>query len=78
MLVCCQSPNIISCRRGFNDLGIMYSAWLDPSVTEIEVDHQALFGVQRDVVHFSINGVVWLARSGGCRSLVAGLSEAGG
>src|SRR4051812_40833418 len=32
-----------------NDLGIIYSAWLDPSVTEIEdLDHQALFEVHRE------------------------------
>jgi 5,6,7,8-tetrahydromethanopterin hydro-lyase len=32
-----------------NDLGIIYSVWLDPSVTEIEpLDHQALFSVHRE------------------------------
>jgi 5,6,7,8-tetrahydromethanopterin hydro-lyase len=32
-----------------NDLGIIYSVWLDPSVTEVEeVDHQALFNVHRE------------------------------
>jgi formaldehyde-activating enzyme len=32
-----------------NDLGIIYSVWLDPSVTEVdEVDHQALFDVHRE------------------------------
>ena len=32
-----------------NDLGIIYSVWLDPSVTEIEeVDHKALFDVHRE------------------------------
>ncbi len=31
-----------------NDLGIIYSVWLDPSVTDIdELDHQALFDVHR-------------------------------
>jgi 5,6,7,8-tetrahydromethanopterin hydro-lyase len=29
------------------DLGIIYSVWLDPSVTEVEVDHKALFDVHR-------------------------------
>ncbi|WP_435017545.1 formaldehyde-activating enzyme [Tundrisphaera sp. TA3] len=32
-----------------NDLGIIYSAWLDPSVIEVEsVDHAALFAVHRE------------------------------
>lgn len=32
-----------------NDLGIIYSVWLDPSVTKVEsVDHQALFEVHRE------------------------------
>ncbi len=32
-----------------NDLGIIYSVWLDPSVTEIDsLDHQALFDVHRE------------------------------
>src|SRR5271170_7680139 len=32
-----------------NDLGIIYSVWLDPSVTEIApLDHQALFDVHRE------------------------------
>jgi formaldehyde-activating enzyme len=32
-----------------NDLGIIYSVWLDPSVTEVEdVDHEALFKVHRE------------------------------
>jgi 5,6,7,8-tetrahydromethanopterin hydro-lyase len=33
-----------------NDLGIIYSVWLDPSVSQIaaeEIDHQALFDVHR-------------------------------
>ena len=31
-----------------NDLGIIYSVWLDPSVTEIDdLDHKALFDVHR-------------------------------
>jgi formaldehyde-activating enzyme len=32
-----------------DDLGIIYSVWLDPSVTEVEsVDHAALFAVHRE------------------------------
>ncbi len=32
-----------------NDLGIIYSVWLDPSVTEVErVDHKGLFEVHRE------------------------------
>jgi formaldehyde-activating enzyme len=32
-----------------NDLGIIYSVWLDPSVTEVEdLDHEALFDVHRE------------------------------
>ena len=32
-----------------NELGIIYSVWLDPSVTDIdEVDHKALFAVHRE------------------------------
>ena len=34
-----------------NDLGIIYSVWLDPSVTKLdadEVDHEALFAVHRE------------------------------
>jgi len=32
-----------------NDLGIIYSVWLDPSVTDVEnVDHKALFDVHRE------------------------------
>jgi 5,6,7,8-tetrahydromethanopterin hydro-lyase len=31
-----------------NDLGIIYSVWLDPSVTEVDdLDHKALFDVHR-------------------------------
>jgi len=30
-----------------NDLGIIYSVWLGPSGTEVEVDHKALFDVHR-------------------------------
>jgi 5,6,7,8-tetrahydromethanopterin hydro-lyase len=32
-----------------NDLGIIYSVWLDPAVTGVEgLDHRALFGVHRE------------------------------
>lgn len=32
-----------------NDLGIIYSVWLDPSVTEVEsLDHEALFRIHRE------------------------------
>lgn len=32
-----------------NDLGIIYSVWLDPAVTKVEkLDHQALFDVHRE------------------------------
>jgi formaldehyde-activating enzyme len=32
-----------------NDLGIIYSVWLDPSVTKLEkVDHEELFAVHRE------------------------------
>ncbi len=32
-----------------NDLGIIYSVWLDPSVTDVEdLDHKALFEVHRE------------------------------
>ena len=36
-------------RDKVNDLGIIYSVWLDPSVTKVdEVDHAALFAVHRE------------------------------
>src|SRR6266576_5259020 len=35
-------------RDKVNDLGIIYSVWLDPSVTEVDVDHAALFAVHRE------------------------------
>ena len=36
-------------RDKVNDLGIIYSVWLDPSVTEVDdIDHQALFDVHRE------------------------------
>ena len=36
-------------RDKVNDLGIIYSVWLDPSVTEVDdLDHKALFDVHRE------------------------------
>jgi formaldehyde-activating enzyme involved in methanogenesis len=36
-------------RDKVNDLGIIYSVWLDPSVTEVDaVDHKVLFEVLRE------------------------------
>jgi formaldehyde-activating enzyme len=36
-------------RDRVNDLGIIYSVWLDPAVTTVEdLDHQALFEVHRE------------------------------
>lgn len=36
-------------RDKVNDLGIIYSVWLDPAVTKVEdVDHKALFDVHRE------------------------------
>src|SRR6476646_1865993 len=36
-------------RDKVNDLGIIYSVWLDPAVTKVEdLEHKALFGVHRE------------------------------
>ncbi len=36
-------------RDKVNDIGIIYSVWLDPAVTEVEnLDHRALFAVHRE------------------------------
>ncbi len=36
-------------KQKVNDLGIIYSVWLDPSVTKVdELDHEALFKVHRE------------------------------
>lgn len=36
-------------RDKVNDLGIIYSVWLDPSVTQVDdLDHKALFDVHRE------------------------------
>jgi formaldehyde-activating enzyme len=57
-------------RDKVNDLGIIYSVWLDPSVAEIppaELDHAALFKVHREatskVIHKAMHnlpGIDWL------------------
>ena len=48
-------------RDKVNDLGIIYSVWLDPSVTKVDrVDHKALFAVHREATRNS--------RRRGCRS----------
>lgn len=42
-------------RDKVNDLGIIYSVWLDPSVTKVEkVDHKALFDVHREATSKAI------------------------
>ncbi len=38
-----------------NDLGIIVSVWLDPSVTEVEVDHQVLFQTNREATAKAIH-----------------------
>lgn len=35
-------------KRKANDLGIIVSVWLDPSVVDVEVDHQLLFETNRE------------------------------
>jgi 5,6,7,8-tetrahydromethanopterin hydro-lyase len=36
-------------RTKVNDIGIIYSVWLDPSVTDVaDLDHKALFAVHRE------------------------------
>jgi len=51
-------------REKVNDLGIIYSVWLDPSVVEIppaELDHAALFKVHREatakVIHKAMHNL---------------------
>ena len=40
-----------------NDLGIIYSVWLDPAVTKAEhLDHQALFEVHREQLDLRVRG----------------------
>ncbi len=50
-----------------NDLGIIVSVWLDPSVTQVEVDHNILFETNREAtakaIHKAMNhlpGIDWL------------------
>ena len=38
-----------------NDLGIIVSVWLDPSVTEVEVDHEVLFKTNREATSKAIH-----------------------
>ena len=53
-----------------NDLGIIYSVWLDPSVLNVDtIDHQALFDVHREatvrVIRKAMNhepGIDWLLK----------------
>jgi formaldehyde-activating enzyme len=54
-------------RDKVNDLGIIYSVWLDPSVVDEDVDHAALFAVHREatvkVLRKAMNGeptIDWL------------------
>ena len=50
-----------------NDLGIIISVWLDPSVTKVEVDHNILFQTNREATAKAIHkamhnepGIDWL------------------
>jgi len=38
-----------------NDLGIIVSAWLDPSVTKVKIDHEVLFKTNREAVAKAIH-----------------------
>ena len=38
-----------------NDLGIIVSVWLDPSVTEVEIDHKVLFQTNREATAKAIH-----------------------
>lgn len=53
-----------------NDLGIIISVWLDPSVTEVEVDHNILFETNRQATAKAIHkamhnepGIDWLLKN---------------
>ena len=53
-----------------NDLGIIVSVWLDPSVTEVEVDHNILFETNRQATAKAIHkamhhepGIDWLLKN---------------
>jgi 5,6,7,8-tetrahydromethanopterin hydro-lyase len=42
-------------KEKVNDIGIIYSVWLDPSVTSVEdLDHKALFDVHREATSKAI------------------------
>ena len=38
-----------------NDLGIIVSVWLDPSVTDVEIDHKVLFQTNREATAKAIH-----------------------
>ncbi|MBA4018004.1 MAG: formaldehyde-activating enzyme [Pirellula sp.] len=38
-----------------NDLGIIISVWLDPSVVDVEIDHKVLFNTQREATTKAIH-----------------------
>ncbi len=42
-------------KKKANDLGIIISVWLDPSVTEVEVDHKILFQTNREATAKAIH-----------------------
>lgn len=42
-------------KQKANDLGIIISVWLDPSVTEVEIDHQVLFQTNREATAKAIH-----------------------
>lgn len=42
-------------KQKANDLGIIISVWLDPSVTEVEIDHQILFQTNREATAKAIH-----------------------
>lgn len=53
-----------------NDLGIIVSVWLDPSVVEVEVDHNILFQTNREAtakaIHKAMNNeptIEWLLKN---------------
>ncbi len=55
-----------------NDLGIIVSVWLDPSVTDVEVDHNILFETNRQATAKAIHkamhnepGIDWLLKNQG-------------
>ena len=53
-----------------NDLGIIVSVWLDPSVTQVEIDHELLFRTNREAtakaIHKAMNNepsIDWLLKN---------------